>query len=389
MLRLLPLTVVALALGFAACGGGGSDEAPDPTAATDAEATSESEPTAAATATSEAAATPVTDATVGVAAMARTVAQIVAFDANRNIVWTGSGTVISTDGLILTNAHVVDDRFDEYDALGIAVTERTDRAPKPSFIAEIVAVDYVLDIAVVRVISDLAGEPADFDLPAIAIGDSEAVELGDPIQILGFPGIGGATITFTQGTISGFNAQQAIADRAWIKTDATIAGGNSGGLAANAAGEIIGIPTIAASNEQVDPVDCRVIVDTNRDGAVNDDDTCVPIGGFLNGLRPIALALPLIAAATAGEAYVSAFGDLGGGGSVSGGLEDASFDDLIFADGVEPEETPTNVVAILPAAAPAACAFWDYEGMVDGVTWEALWFVNGELNEIGSVINET
>ena len=75
-------------------------------------------------------------------------------------------------------------------------------------------------------------------------------------------GIGGDTITFTQGTVSGFNAQQAIADRAWIKTDATIAGGNSGGLAANAAGEIIGIPTIAASNEQVDPVDCRVIVDT-------------------------------------------------------------------------------------------------------------------------------
>ena len=205
-------------------------------------------------------------------------------------------------------------------------------------------------------------------------------------------GIGGDTITFTQGTVSGFNAQQAIADRAWIKTDATIAGGNSGGLAANAAGEIIGIPTIAASNEQVDPVDCRVIVDTNRDGAVDDDDTCVPIGGFLNGLRPIALALPLIEAATAGEAYVSAFGDLGGGGgggSASVDLEDASFDAIIFADGVEPADTPTNVVAILPAAAPAACAFWDYEGMVDGVTWEALGFVNGELNEIGSVTNET
>ena len=171
VLRLLPLTVVALALGFAACGGGGSDEGPDPTAATDAEATSESEPTAAATATSEAAITPATDDTVGVPALARTVVQIVAFDANRNIVWTGSGTVISSDGLILTNAHVVDDRFDEYHALGIAVTERTDQAPEPTFIAEIVAVDYVLDIAVVRVVSDLGGEAADLDRPAIAIGD--------------------------------------------------------------------------------------------------------------------------------------------------------------------------------------------------------------------------
>lgn len=361
---LLALMLGAAAVSLSACGGGGGG---DPTP------TNEPEPTATATAGD----------------LALSVVQIVALDEEGNPVWTGSGTVVSDQGFILTNAHVVDDRFDEYAQLGVAVTRETDQPPEPAYIAEIAAVDYVLDLAVIEVTTDLDRNAATFDLPPVPIGDSEAVDIGDPIRILGFPGIGGETITFTEGAVSGFTAQRSIADRAWIKTDAAIAGGNSGGLAVNAAGEIIGVPTIASSGEDATPVDCRFVVDTNRDGTVDDLDTCVPIGGFINGLRPVALALPLIAAAEAGEVYVSAYSEeeLPTPDSAFDPA-DVFFSGLTFSPGVTEDDQPTDVVLQLPSGAADVCLFWDYEGMQDGVAWEALWFVNGEVDEDGSIVDD-
>jgi serine protease Do len=375
--------VTLLALAIAACGGG-DDDAPEPEDTATAESTTASEdPTATATTAPE--------GPPGISQLAQGVVQIVALNQDGNTVWHGSGTVIDEKGLILTNAHVVDNRGNDYSRLGIAVTDRTDQPPVPSFIAEVVAIDYVIDLAVLRVVSDLDGGIANFSAPAVKLGDSDQVELGDDLQILGFPGIGGETITLTQGTVSGFNAQNSIANRAWIKTDATISGGNSGGLAANAAGEIIGIPTIAGSTEDVSPVDCRLIVDTNRDGVVNEADTCVPIGGFINGLRPIALALPLIEAAENEEKYVSAYGEIPTAPPPDSGVDTSQIDfsRLFFTNGVTDENLPKTRVHALPSGATHACAFWDYGSMTDGLSWEALWFVNGEVSSEGSMINQT
>ena len=66
-------------------------------------------------------------------------------------------------------------------------------------------------------------------------------------------------------------------------------------------GYIIAIPTQLGSGGDEQYVDCRVIADTNRDGEVNSLDSCVPTGGFINALRPIKLAVPLIEAAGRGE----------------------------------------------------------------------------------------
>jgi len=359
------LIFFGLTVGFAACGGGGGKE-PEPTA------TQEAEPTASA------------------GDLARSVVQIVALDDADTPVWSGSGTVVSEEGFILTNAHVVDNRYDEYAALGVAVTGETDQPPVPSYKAEIVAVDYVLDLAVIEVTSDLDDNPATLGLPAVHIGDSDDVDIGDEIRILGFPGIGGETITFTKGVVSGFTSQRDIAARAWIKTDATIAGGNSGGLAVNGAGEIIGVPTIAGSSEdQGEPVDCRFVVDTNRDGTVDEQDTCVPVGGFINGMRPVALALPLIRAAESGTVYSSPFGQEAVPTPGQFDTSNVVFSNLDFSPDVTSDDQPTEVVLSLPSGATSVCAFWDYEGMQDGVTWEALWFVDGELDEDGSITNET
>lgn len=364
---LLALLLVAGLLG--ACGGGGSEPEPTP------EPTPEPSPTP--------------EPTPSAGDLAQAVVQILALDFAGDAVWWGSGTVISSDGLILTNAHVVDDRADEYDMLGVAVTSRTDQPPEPAYLAEIVAVDYVLDLAVIQVVSDPDGIPVTVELPFIPLGDSDAVDIGDDIRILGFPGIGGETITFTGGTVSGFTAQRDVGDRAWIKTDATIAGGNSGGLAANEDGEIIGVPTIVGSSQDLDErVDCRYVVDTNRDGQIDENDNCVPVGGFINGLRPVALALPLIDAAETGVTYVSAFPEPEF--DLPGVFDPASviFSDLVFADGVTVDDEPTQVLPFLQSGVTDVCAFWDYEAMADGANWEALWFINGELDEGGSITDE-
>ena len=220
--------------------------------------------------------------------------------------WSGSGTIISPNGLILTNAHVaIGDKFYQAKSLMIAITEAEDRPPKPMYYADVMQADPSLDLAVIRITSDLNGNPINpskLNLPYIAIGNSDEMHLGDPISILGYLGIGGKTITLTSGEVSGFTAEAGYGNRAFIKTSATIAGGNSGGMAANEKMELIGIPTqLGAGDEQVDIVDCRPLADTNRDGYINEYDSCIPTGGFINALRPVNLATPLIEAAERGE----------------------------------------------------------------------------------------
>ncbi len=219
--------------------------------------------------------------------------------------WSGSGSIISPDGLILTNAHVVlSDRYYQVEALVVSLTKETDAMPEPTYVAQIMQVDQALDIAVIRIETDLDGNPIDrsaLNLPTVPLGNDDALQLGDPLVILGYPTIGGSTITLTRGEVAGFTAEEGYGNRAFIKTSATISGGNSGGLAANGNGEIIGIPTQLGYGGDDQYVDCRVLVDTNRDGVVDEKDNCVPTGGFINALRPLRLARPLIEAAQRGE----------------------------------------------------------------------------------------
>jgi len=374
MLGLLAAVLAAM-LTLTACGSGGDDDDEPTTAAT---------PTASPTPEE-------TQSPVSVSDLARSVVQIQALSGG-DAVWWGSGTIVSADGLILTNAHVIDNRFGEYDTLAIAITHETDEAPETEYIAEIVAVDFALDLAVVQITELIGGGSAPRDFPFVRLGDSDALEIGDDIRILGYPGIGGETITFTNGSVSGFTAERSVGNRAWIKTDATIAGGNSGGLAINDDGELIGVPTIVGSGAGAETgyVDCRVLEDTNNDGFLDDRDTCVTVGGFINGLRPVGLATDMIAAAEAGEAYVSPYYE-GEFVDVPGDFDASAVDlsNLLFSTGVTADDEPTEVLALIPSNPARVCGFWDYEGMQDGMTWDALWYLDGELSEDASVFADT
>lgn len=376
-LIILLATVSLLAGAAVACGGGGDGDDDDTSAtppASGGEPTDDGEP-------------------VGVADLAHGVVQIFALNEDGDPIWSGSGTIITKDGLILTNGHVVDDRYDEYSTLGVGLTVETDKAPEIAYTAEIAAVDYTIDLAVIQLTETIDGDPILEDFPFIDVGDSDAVEIGDDIQVLGYPGIGGETITFTRGAISGFTTDRLVGERAWIKTDATIAGGNSGGLAVNDDGELIGVPTVVGSGADADTVDCRILSDTNGDGSLDENDTCVSVGGFINGIRPVNLAADLIAAAEAGDEYVSPYTEEEDSDATpvpdDFDTSDIFFTNVIFSPDVTETDEPTEQVVVLPSLPPAVCAFWDYEGMADGLTYDALWYVDGELNQDGSFIGDS
>ncbi len=234
----------------------------------------------------------------------------------RTLGW-GSGTIISADGLILTNYHVTDTsdlELPDYaraleGILAVYITSDSDQPPTLSYIAKVMAASPDLDLAVLRIVTTIAGDEVDWDrvqLPYVEVGDSDLLEPGDNIYIFGYPGIGGETVTFTQGVVSGFTAEEGVGDRAWIKTDAAISGGNSGGTAVSDDGTLIGVPTQVGRGGvggQAEYVDCRPLADTNGNGELDENDACVPVGGFINAMRPAALALPLIQEALEGGTY--------------------------------------------------------------------------------------
>jgi serine protease Do len=302
--------------------------------------------------------------------------------------YVGSGTIITPTGLILTNAHVASpasqgDVEYEPDALGISIIVQEDKPAVPSYIAEVLAVDGYLDLAVLQIRETVNGTPVNansLNLPYVNVGNSDNVRVGDDLNIFGFPSIGGNTITFTLGTVSGFSSEDQIGDRAWIKTDATISGGNSGGLAADNNGNIIGVPTIAASSKDADISDCRVVQDTNGDGTIDRNDSCIPIGGFLNGIRPVNLAMPLIQAAQNGRQYTSPFAQSGVVSDPGSGNESAT--DFVWLDTssatTQECDWSNDIVNSYGENALCIAAGFDYAGMTTGQLLVEYWYLDGE-----------
>jgi serine protease Do len=142
----------------------------------------------------------------------------------------GSGVIISPDGYILTNNHVVEGA-DE------VLVELSDGR---QFKASDIKTDEQSDLAVLRI---KAAEP----LPAAALGDSDTMEIGDWVLAVGNPFE--LELTVSAGIISSKGRTLAAGKRAnFLQTDAAINPGNSGGPLVNLDGEVIGINTAIATN---------------------------------------------------------------------------------------------------------------------------------------------
>jgi serine protease Do len=171
----------------------------------------------------------------------------------------GAGTgVVVGDGIVLTNAHVVED------AQSVTVTATGDDEPRD---AEIVGTDPSTDVAVLRV--------DDTDGLAVAdLGSSSSVAVGDDVVAIGNALALEGGMTVTRGIVSALDRELDSDEgtlTGLIQTDAAISSGNSGGPLVNAAGQVIGINTaVAASGGGVEAsnIGFAISIDTAMD-AVN------------------------------------------------------------------------------------------------------------------------
>ncbi|MEP7303666.1 MAG: Do family serine endopeptidase [Caldimonas sp.] len=134
----------------------------------------------------------------------------------------GSGFIISADGLILTNAHVVREAKD----VTVKLSDRRE------FTAKVLGTDTSTDIAVLRIDAR--------DLPVVRLGDPKSLEVGDPVLAIGAPY--GLEQTATQGIVSA-KGRSLPGDAVvpFIQTDAAVNPGNSGGPLFDGSGSVVGI----------------------------------------------------------------------------------------------------------------------------------------------------
>ncbi|MDD4385171.1 MAG: Do family serine endopeptidase [Bacteroidales bacterium] len=148
------------------------------------------------------------------------------------VMGSGSGVIISKDGYILTNNHVID----RAENIEVVLND------KRTFDAKVIGTDPSTDLAIIKIDED--------NLPFILFGNSDNVKLGEWVLAVGNPFNLNSTVT--AGIVSAkarniniYNSNYAI--EAFIQTDAAVNPGNSGGALVNLSGELIGINTAIAS----------------------------------------------------------------------------------------------------------------------------------------------
>lgn len=279
------------------------------------------------------------------AALLATVRVIVPVADEQDVYSTGSGTVLSEDGYILTNYHVMGDIEKEelYNArgfAGIAVNPPTLKGqPVLKFTAVMVRGNPALDLAVLRIVGLLedaeAPLPDNLGLSPIKMGNSDDLLIGDEVSAIGFPTIGGDTVTFTTGIVSGFLDEDRDGVFEWIKADVNINHGNSGGLAINEAGEMIGVPT--AGNTDLGTIGLI------RDGNLAFDFYRKAVAGFDPPVQT-------------SEAYVT---------------------NVRFARAVDAQGNPLKPAVRFASGTDAIYAIFDYGNFSTGQIFEFTWYHNG------------
>ena len=151
----------------------------------------------------------------------------------------GSGFIISPDGLIVTNRHVVDDTSATYTVV-LSDGSKHD--------AKVLAKDTAIDLALIKIDGK--------NLPTLLLGDSDTLQLGDTVVAIG-NALGEFSNSVTRGIVSGVNRKitagdmggSEVIDQA-IQTDAAINPGNSGGPLLNLAGQVVGVNTAVSQQGQ-------------------------------------------------------------------------------------------------------------------------------------------
>jgi len=165
----------------------------------------------------------------------------------------GSGFILSTDGYILTNYHVIE----RSDSITVAMYDGT------TYPADLIGYDESNDIAVLKIEAD--------NLSPVILGDSDALNVGDSVVAIGNP-LGELTFSLTSGAVSAVNREVTLSSSVTmdlIQTDCAINSGNSGGALFNLYGEVVGITNAkysgsSASQASIDNIGFAIPINSVR-----------------------------------------------------------------------------------------------------------------------------
>jgi S1-C subfamily serine protease len=200
-----------------------------------------------------------------------------------NVKMEGSGVVIESSGLVITNYHVISNGSKPYSSIWVNLVDPANPYKPPDrarlFKAEILRQDTEEDLVILRLVADINGLSTENVRPFkfLPLGNSKNIGFLEEIYTLGFPKAGGATVTMTRGQISGKEELEG-----WLKIDAQVTHGSSGGAVINKNGELIGISTKVRPDIQE--------IDTNGDGF---PDTTVNLGS-VGLIRPVEMVAAML-----------------------------------------------------------------------------------------------
>jgi len=272
----------------------------------------------------------------------------------------GSGTIMDAEkGLILTNFHVMGDpetgqlfNQDGVAAIGVMPADLRS-APVLRYLARLIGHDVALDLALLQVIGRVddaaAALPANLGLTTLPRGDSDDLLPGDRLAVIGYPGLGGATVTYTEGVVSGFLDEDLDGEYEWIKTDTEVNPGNSGGLAIDSNGAFVGVPTAGYSRADV--------------------------AGKISLVRPGSLALRFYDSALLGQSNERK--DSGQTAALGRG-RGARVSSVTFGDDIDRQNRIETPLTKLPSGATDLYVSFEYSGFRNGQTFAYTWTIDGE-----------
>ncbi len=179
------------------------------------------------------------------------------YDSSNKVLGSGSGFFVSSNGVAVTNYHVIED------TAGAQIT--TIYGEKYN-VSDIIAFDKNLDIAIIRIERTSTTGKTVSGFPALTLADSDNIRAGQPIYALGSPV--GLQNTISDGIIS--NVNQVVDGSAFIQITAPISHGSSGGALVNEYGEVIGITSAGIEDAQnigfAIPINTIKLFDLNAEG---------------------------------------------------------------------------------------------------------------------------
>jgi S1-C subfamily serine protease len=165
----------------------------------------------------------------------------------------GSGCLVSSRGLIITNNHVVRDDGDNIvPVIYVALSLDPFEAPEELFSGKVIRTSPEDDLALVQITGDRWGRPlsSSFRFPFWQLGRPGELNIGDSLLLMGYPWMGSGLsrtyFTITRGILSGGERPPG---GLILKTDAVIAGGSSGGAVSDGGGRLLGLPTFVVSQD--------------------------------------------------------------------------------------------------------------------------------------------